>query len=139
MIFQLTSIMRRNRVCMALHLIIVSDSCACRMMTLIQVWISLITSQQVHSKVITINTTSGSNNTTCCIVCVLHYLLLYMTSSTVINITSESVILEDSIVIWIQYFLATVWLHCSTMDCPVYWRKIIQLKSVCSIIMTALL
>ena len=65
-------------------------------------WITLITSQHVYSKVITINTTDGSDNTTCCVdgecVCTsLSTALLYMTSNTVINITSESVTLEDNI------------------------------------------
>ncbi|XP_065890786.1 uncharacterized protein [Dysidea avara] len=75
------------------------------MMILILLWISLITlitSQHVHSKVITINTTGGSDNTTCCVdgecVCTsLSTALLNMTSNSVINITSESVTLEDNI------------------------------------------
>ena len=61
-----------------------------------------LTSQHVYSNVITINTTSGSNNATCCVdgecVCTsLSTALLYMTSNTVINITSKSVTLEGHI------------------------------------------
>jgi len=74
-------------------------------MILILLWISLITlitSQHVHSKVITINTAGGSDNTTCCVngecVCTsLSTALLYITSNTVVDITSESVTLEDNI------------------------------------------
>ena len=75
-------------------------------MILILLWISLITlitSQPVHSKVITINTTSGRNSTECCIdgekcsCSSLSTALLNMTNNTVINITSESVTLEDNI------------------------------------------
>ena len=79
----------------------------CRMTILTSViaWISLITlitSQHVNSKVITINTTGDSDNTTCCVdgecVCTsLSNALLNMTSNTVINITSESVTLEGNI------------------------------------------
>ena len=61
-----------------------------------------LTSQHVHSKVITINSTGGSGNATCCIdgecVCTsLSTALLSMTSNTVINITSELVTLEGHI------------------------------------------
>ena len=64
--------------------------------------IVLINSQHAHSKVIKINTTGGSDNTTCCVdgecVCTsLSTALLYMTSNTVINITSESITLEGNI------------------------------------------
>ena len=77
----------------------------CGMMILILMWISLIsliTGQYFHGKEIKINTTGGSDNTTCCVdgecVCTsLSTALHYMTSSTVINITSESVALEGSI------------------------------------------
>ena len=74
-------------------------------MIVILLWISLITlltSKPAYSEVITINTTCGSDNTTCCVdgECVCSSLstaLFYMTSNTVINITSESVTLEDNI------------------------------------------
>ncbi|XP_065891108.1 uncharacterized protein [Dysidea avara] len=72
--------------------------------TLILMWISLIMiCQHVHAMAITINTTSGRNSTECCIdgkncsCSSLSTALLYMTSNTVINITSESVTLEDNI------------------------------------------
>ena len=67
-------------------------------------WISLIMiCHHVHAMVITINTTSGTNSTECCIdgkncsCSSLSTALLYMTNNTVINITSESVTLEDNI------------------------------------------
>jgi len=74
-------------------------------MMMIVMWIgliTLITSQHVHSNVITINTTGGSDNTTCCVdgecVCTsLSTALHYMTSNTIVNITSESVTLEGNI------------------------------------------
>ena len=63
----------------------------------------VITSQHVNSKVITINTNGGSDNTTCCIdgecdCSSLSTALTNITNDTVINITSESVTLEEHIV-----------------------------------------
>ena len=63
----------------------------------------IITSQHVRSKVITINTNGGSDNTTCCVdgecnCSSLSTSLTNTTNNTVINITSESVTLEEHIV-----------------------------------------
>ena len=63
----------------------------------------IITSQHVNSKVITINTNGGSDNTTCCVdgecdCSSLSTALTNTTNNTVINITSESVTLEEHIV-----------------------------------------
>ena len=71
-------------------------------MLLIICLMDTLTSQHVHSKVITINSTGGSGNATCCVdgecVCTsLSTALLSMTSNTVINITSELVTLEGHI------------------------------------------
>ncbi|XP_065908671.1 uncharacterized protein [Dysidea avara] len=60
----------------------------------------IITSQHVHSKVITINTNGGSDNTTCCVdgecnCSSLSTSLTNITNNTVINITSESITLDD--------------------------------------------
>ena len=61
-----------------------------------------LTSQLVHSKVITINITSGNSNPQCCTeegcMCAsLTVALQYINSSTTINITSSSVMLEESV------------------------------------------
>ncbi|XP_065908670.1 uncharacterized protein [Dysidea avara] len=62
----------------------------------------IITSQHVHSKVITINTNGGSDNTTCCVdgecdCSSLSTALTNITNNTVINITSESISLDDAV------------------------------------------
>ena len=64
---------------------------------------TIITSQHVNSKVITINTNSGSDNASCCVdgecnCSSLSTALTNTTNNTVINITSESVTLEEHIV-----------------------------------------
>ena len=61
-----------------------------------------LTSQLVHSKVITINITSGNSSPHCCteegcICASLTVALQYINSSTTINITSSSVMLEESV------------------------------------------
>ena len=61
-----------------------------------------LTSQLVHSKVITINITSGNSSPQCCTeercMCAsLTVALQYINSSTTINITSSSVMLEESV------------------------------------------
>jgi len=60
----------------------------------------IMTSQHVHSKVITINTTGGSDNTTCCVdgecdCSSLSTALTSITNNTVINITSEIITLNN--------------------------------------------
>ena len=64
--------------------------------------LTTLTSQLVHSKVITIDITSGNSSPQCCteegcICASLSIALQYINSSTTINITSSSVMLEDSI------------------------------------------
>ena len=64
--------------------------------------LTTLTSQLVHSKVITINITSGINSSQCCTeegcMCAsLTVALQYINSSTTINITSSSVMLEESV------------------------------------------
>ena len=61
-----------------------------------------LTSQLVHSKVITINITSGNSSHDCCTeegcMCAsLSIALQYIDSNTIINITSSSVMLEESV------------------------------------------
>ena len=68
----------------------------------------IITSQHVHSKVIIINTTGGSDNTTCCVdgecdCSSLSTALRYMNGSTTINIASQLVQLNDTIVMGSGY------------------------------------
>ena len=79
------------------------------MITLFVIWISLITIiQHVHSyKVITVNN-SGSNSTTCCMngTCLcnsFHDALQSIESNTTVIITSEFVLLEDSVYVGIEY------------------------------------
>ena len=79
------------------------------MITLFVIWISLITIiQHVHSyKVITVNN-SGSNSTTCCMngTCLcnsFHDALQSIESNTTVIITSEFVLLEDSVYVGVEY------------------------------------
>ena len=70
-------------------------------MTITLIYLIILTSQQVHSKVITINTTGGSDSNKCCVMgecpcSSLSIALHNMTSNTVINIASESVTLHDN-------------------------------------------
>ena len=64
--------------------------------------LTILTSQHVHSKLITINITDGSDSNKCCVkgecpCSSLSTALHSMTSNTVINITSESVILHGKV------------------------------------------
>ena len=66
---------------------------------IMMLYLITLTSQHVHSTVITINTTSGRNTTTCCIYgecdcSSLSTALSNMNSNTIINITSQSVDIE---------------------------------------------
>jgi len=67
------------------------------------VFLIILTSQHVHCKVITINTTGGSDSDKCCMkgecpCSSLSTALQSMTSNTVINITSKSVTLHSKII-----------------------------------------
>ena len=79
------------------------------MITLFVMWISVITiKQHVHSyKMITVNN-SGSNSTTCCMngTCLcnsFHDALQSIESNTKVIITSEFVLLEDSVYVGVEY------------------------------------
>ena len=65
-------------------------------------YLIILTSQYVHSTAIIINTTGDSDSNKCCVkgVCLcssLSTVLQSMTSNTVINITSQSVMLRNNV------------------------------------------
>ena len=69
--------------------------------TLIMICLIILTSEYVHSKVIMVNSNNGSDNTECCVhgTCTCSSLstaLLNIYNNTIINITSESVVLNNA-------------------------------------------
>ena len=74
------------------------------MLSLLIILMIALTSQNVHSKVITVNTNGGNESTTCCTngecpCSSLSTALQNMTNNTIINITSEKIKLEGDVVI----------------------------------------
>ena len=70
----------------------------------IRICLILLTSHLIHGKVITIDTSNGNNSTECCVegncTCAsLSFALLSMSNDTIVNIVSQTVLLESTITI----------------------------------------